>query len=116
MPPSLCLHFLGAPKIDLETRPITLERRKSLALLAYLAMEPGGHSRESLSALLWPEYDPSSAFKNLRQALWEIQKTLGEGWLISNREKVALIDDPARVWLDIHRFEELFARSKTEQD
>lgn len=116
MPPSLCLYLLGAPQIDLETKLITLERRKSLALLAYLANEPGGHSRESLSALLWPDYDPSSAFKNLRQVLWEIQKTLGEGWLISDRERVALINDPARVWLDVHQFEELFARSKTEQD
>ena len=116
MPPRLCLHVLGPPKIELDNKPLTLERRKAQALLAYLAIESGGHSRESLSALLWPDYNQSNAFKNLRQILWEIQKTVGEGWLIIEREKVQLTDDPARVWLDVHEFETLFAKSRAQED
>src|SRR5574339_58998 len=122
MSPRLALHFLGPPQIYLNDEPITLERRKALALLAYLAVEPGGHSRESLSALLWPDHTQSSAFKNLRQILWEIQKTVGEGWLLIEREKVTLnaaadtSADAWRVWLDIREFERSFTEgcSQTE--
>ena len=42
---------------------------KSLALLAYLALEPGPHSREERSALLWGEYPDVKAKASLRQAL-----------------------------------------------
>ena len=114
MSPRLALHLLGSPHIHLNDEPITLERRKSLALLAYLAVERGGHSRESLSALLWPDTDQSSAFKNLRQVLWEIQKTIGEGWLVVERDRVELSTE--HMWLDVHEFESLFARGCAESD
>jgi DNA-binding SARP family transcriptional activator len=100
MSPRLALHLLGPPQLYLEEKSISFNRRKSLALMAYLAIERGQHRRESLSALLWPDTGQSSAFKNLRQVLWEIQQTLGEGWLITDRETVCL-DDNADVWLDV---------------
>ena len=89
MSPRLALHFLGSPSIQLDNETITLERRKALALIAYLAVERGSHSRESLSALLWPDYSQSSAFKNLRQIRWDIQKTIGEGWLMIRQDKIS---------------------------
>jgi DNA-binding SARP family transcriptional activator len=79
MPQRLTLHFLGPPQIHLNDEPIALERRKMVALLAYLALEHGKHQRASLSALLWPDYEQSKAYKNIRQTLWEIQQVAGEG-------------------------------------
>ena len=122
MSPRLALHFLGPPQIDLNGERLMLERRKALALLAYLAMERGGHSRESLSALLWPDYSQSSAFKNLRQVLWEVQKTLGEGWLVVDHVKVGLNEDtqPAdhtdRIWVDVREFESRFTEGCAQND
>src|SRR5574338_1097218 len=46
---------------------------KSVALLAYLALEPGRHSREQLTALLWGEYPEQKARASLRQALVHIR-------------------------------------------
>ena len=71
--------------------------------------------RESLSALLWPDYDQVKAFTNLRHTLWEIQKSLGPGWLIADRETISLHAD-ANVWVDVHQFESLLSESQAQSD
>ena len=122
MSPRLALHFLGPPQIDLNGERLMLERRKALALLAYLSLERGEHSRESLSALLWPDYSQPSAFKSLRQVLWEIQKTLGEGWLVADRGNVGLNRNkqtdshPHQMWLDVREFEARFTAGCAHND
>src|SRR3954470_4465511 len=42
---------------------------KTLALLAYLAIEPGAHRREQVTALLWGDSPEERARGSLRQAL-----------------------------------------------
>jgi DNA-binding SARP family transcriptional activator/predicted hydrocarbon binding protein len=122
MPPSLALYLLGSPQLFLDNESIRAERRKAMALLAYLAIEKGQHPRESLSALLWPDYDQSKAFTNLRHTLWEIQQSIGEGWFITDRDNIGLnkaagpSTGPGQVWLDVRQFESLLAQSRTQQD
>ena len=111
MPARLALHFLGPPQIQLNGTSIALERRKAVALLAYLAIEPGRHSRASLSALLWPDQEQSKAYKNLRQTLWEIGQSMGEGWITANREAIGL-DGDAEIWLDVREFESCLAEGR----
>ena len=79
MPPQLALHFLGPPQLFLNHEPITTSRRKATALLAYLAVDGSRQTRDSLSALLWPDFDQSRAFTNLRHTLWEVQQGIGGG-------------------------------------
>src|SRR5215212_142085 len=103
---ALSLHFLGAPQLVLESLPVSVHRRSIVALLSYLAVTDRGqprqkHTRESLSTLLWPDYDQVKAFTNLRHTLWEIQKAFGPGWLIADRETVSLGGD-ANIWVDVH--------------
>lgn len=62
---------------------------KSVALLGYLALEPGPHSREHLTALLWGEYPESKARASLRQALTHLREAL-PGVIRSDRSSVAL--------------------------
>ena len=122
----LALHLLGAPRLELDTSPITVDRRKTLALLAYLAVDRGGHTREFLSALLWPEYDQSKAFTNLRHTLWETQQLIGEGWMVSGRDTIGFIADvdhptpPAgatrAIWLDVAHFESIITKSHVQND
>src|SRR5215207_11494090 len=104
MPPQLSLHFLGPPQLRLNNESVTADRRKAVALLAYLSVNGSRQTRDSLSALLWPDYDQSKAFTNLRHTLWEIQQALGEGWLIADRETIEL-DQNADVSLDVRQFE-----------
>jgi DNA-binding SARP family transcriptional activator len=116
----LSLQFLGLPQIHLDDKPIATDRRKAIALLAYLAVNDVGnvnqrYSRESISALLWPDYDQAKAFSNLRRTIWEVNQVLGEGWLIAERESVRLNED-ARIDLDIARFLDLIAQARQQED
>jgi predicted ATPase/DNA-binding SARP family transcriptional activator len=113
MPPQLGLYFLGPPQLYLNHEPVTADRRKALALLAYLAVHVGRQTRDSLSALFWPDYDQSKAFTNLRHTLWEVQQAIGEGWILADRETVAL-DPHADIALDVHQFESLVAKSRAQ--
>jgi DNA-binding SARP family transcriptional activator len=86
----LALHLLGPQKIKINNAPFTADRRKTLALMAYLAVNRGSDTREYISALLWPEYDQSKAFTYLCHTLWETQQAIGEGWIIASHETLAL--------------------------
>jgi predicted ATPase/DNA-binding SARP family transcriptional activator len=118
----LALYLLGAPRLELNNSIITVDRRKTLALLAYLAVNRWGHHRDHISALLWPEYEQSKAFTNLRHILWEIRQAIGEGWIIAARDTIALIaegaDQPSErfVWLDVARFKSLITESRSQND
>jgi len=50
---------------------------KGLALLGYLALEPGPHAREEVAALLWGESPSSAARASLRQALRQLRAAVG---------------------------------------
>ena len=50
---------------------------KELALVAYLVLEPGSHSREEIAGLLWGESSDAEARASLRQALKHIRTRLG---------------------------------------
>src|SRR5215212_5711430 len=120
MSPRLVLQFLGLPQLHLDDQPIATDRRKAIALLAYLAVNdldhrPQRYSRESLSALLWPDYEQSKAFSNLRRTIWEVHQALGEGWLIAERETVCFHPE-AEIDLDVARFQHLLSQSKERED
>lgn len=121
----LSLHLLGAPRLELDNAPITPNRRKTLAVIAYLAVNRWQHHRDHLSALLWPEYDPSKALTNLRHIVWEVQQAIGEGWIVAHRDTIGLISDDAAnsaapsgrvIWVDVARFKFLIAQSRAEKD
>ena len=115
MPPNLALHFLGSPQVYLDNAPITIQRRKSLALLTYLTIERGKHQRDILSNLFWPDYEQSKAFANLRNALLGIQKSIGENWIVADRESIG-INETADIWLDTIQFKSLLEKSTSEPD
>ncbi|MCU0484811.1 MAG: AAA family ATPase [Anaerolineales bacterium] len=104
--PSLKLALLGPPIIEIDGKAVKTDRRKAIALLAYLACAARPQTREHLATLLWPEYDRDSAYAYLRRTLWEINQMLGKGWLSQEREYVTL-EATARLWLDTAQFEAL---------
>src|ERR1051326_1824626 len=55
---------------------------KTLALLAFLTLEPGQHRRDEVTALLWGEYPEERAKASLRQALTRLRDALGDALLI----------------------------------
>lgn len=102
--------LLGSPQIELDETHLDTDRRKAVALLAYLAVTAVPHTRDTLATLFWPDSDQSRALAYLRRALWEVNNFLGEGWLEVGRDQITLRRD-ANVWLDVATFRELLLES-----
>ena len=115
MPAKLALNLLGPPQLYLNDEPVTASRRKAMALLAYLAVNGNRQTRDSLSALLWPDFDQSRAFTNLRHTLWEVQQSIGEGWIRAEREAIELNSD-SEIYVDVSEFESLLAQSRAQSE
>jgi DNA-binding SARP family transcriptional activator len=72
------LHFalLGPPQVSHDGQALTFPSRKALALLLYLAVEEGKHSRKKLSELFWPDSDAAHARSALRTTVLELRDIL----------------------------------------
>jgi DNA-binding SARP family transcriptional activator len=101
----LILRLFGRPRLEQDGQPIEFQRNKTLALLAYLALEQRPVSREMLALLLWPDYANSRAA--LRNVLHELNKVLDRAGLESDRKTVYL--PPEAVWVDVNAFSQLLA-------
>jgi DNA-binding SARP family transcriptional activator/tetratricopeptide (TPR) repeat protein len=65
----LRLAVLGPPEVFHGESRLSFALRKAQALLLYLAVEGGMHSRSKLAAFLWPDSESSDARKALRNAI-----------------------------------------------
>ncbi|NCC32400.1 MAG: NACHT domain-containing protein, partial [Chloroflexia bacterium] len=99
----LKLYLLGKPNIVLNGRPCSDLLVKAQALLFYLALEPGLHSRAALAALLWSEMPEEKARGNLRTAVSRLKPEFGV-YLHITRNAIALIRE--QVWVDAIQFEQ----------
>src|SRR5579863_1768327 len=104
----LSLILFGAPRIEIDGAPISIDTRKAIALNAYLAMTRQQHSRDSLAALLWSENDQSHARAALRRTLSTLNKALKGQWLDIDRETIGL-DFHAGLRIDAQDFRSLLA-------
>ncbi|HSM56550.1 MAG TPA: tetratricopeptide repeat protein [Candidatus Sulfomarinibacteraceae bacterium] len=97
------LTLFGAPALECDGQSQHLSRRKARALLAYLAVTGQSHTRESLVALLWPEYGEREGRADLSRMLSVLRNALGKVHFVSDRESVAL-DEEADLWVDVVHF------------
>src|SRR5215469_18484963 len=72
----LQLSLLGTPMVKHGEHMLTFSTRKALALLVYLIVEGGTHSRKTLSESFWPELDAEHGRAALRATLLELRKLL----------------------------------------
>ncbi len=101
--PRLTIALLGPPHVERDGRPISMDTRKAVALLSYLAVTGERQPRDSLAALLYPDYDQSHARAALRRTLSALKSGIGDQWLEVDRESVALAGNPS-LWCDVHQF------------
>lgn len=86
----LTLYLFGPPRIEIDGTAISVDTRKALALMAYLAMTRQPQSRDSLAALLWPENDQPHARAALRRTLSALNTASVGKWLNIERETIGL--------------------------
>ena len=107
----LALSLLGPFQARVGDRAVVhFATDKARALLAYLAVEGDRpHRRDTLAALLWPEWDDAGARSNLRLALHRLRQTidaadpqLAEALFLTDRETVQV--NLSAVEADVLRF------------
>ena len=86
--------------------PVGFDTRKATALLAHLAVAERARSREALCELLWPDQDPEHARGALRRTLSALRKAVGEEWVDTTGDSVALRAGAA---VDVAQFRSLAA-------
>jgi DNA-binding SARP family transcriptional activator/sugar lactone lactonase YvrE len=100
------LRCLGLPTLERDGTEVRFTRKKSLALLAYLAVTGRPASRDSLATLLWSEHPASTAYGHLRNTLFDINKACTDRLLDADRQSVRFASGVA-LDVDVWRFREL---------
>ncbi|MBC8162269.1 MAG: hypothetical protein H7Z42_13745, partial [Roseiflexaceae bacterium] len=101
-PETVYITLLGTPALIADGESIPFERRKTIALLAYLLVSGGPQRRDQLATLLWPEADSASARANLRRALAELTGLI-RPWLNVSTDAIEVQPDQ-RLTSDVQQF------------
>jgi DNA-binding SARP family transcriptional activator len=107
----LTLAVLGQPRVTHGSHAVAFPTRKALALLVYLAVEGGAHSREKISALFWPESDSPAGRATLRKTLAYLHQALNEpqeAHLVAARDSLAV--DASDITLDLWEIQSVLDR------
>ncbi len=88
--PALEIRLLGPPEVLVAGRPLQVDTRKAVAILALLAADGRPYARDELAALLWPDSDGSAANGALRRTLSVMRSAIPGEALRIDRARVAL--------------------------
>jgi predicted ATPase/DNA-binding SARP family transcriptional activator len=106
---TLRIQLFGPFRVERAGQPIAFARRKTAALLAYLALHPGEQPREQIAARFWGDAAEEDARRSLRVALADLRKALGDAALLGDRDTLAL--NPAvAAEIDAQRFARLLGK------
>ncbi len=104
------LLLFGEPQLVVDGQVLRPDRRKALALLAYLALSEQRQSRDHLTALLWPDLEQQRARAALRSSIYALTTLAPGAWLDKTRDTLAL--NRQAVQVDVHCFLSLLQRSR----
>ena len=107
------LEFLGGYRILLGGRPVDVPFAKSRALLCFLVLNKGSHSREALAELLWGEYPEEDARTSLRARLSGLRRLLPD-YFRADRDSIAFNHD-LPFELDVIRFQDAIRSGEDSQ-
>jgi DNA-binding SARP family transcriptional activator/predicted ATPase len=106
------ISLLGPPHVRRGGAPVSFDTRKATALLAHLVLAERPRSRAALCELLWPGQDSEHARGALRRTLSALRKAIGEEWIDTDADSVALRDG-AELAVDVRRFRSLATEDAT---
>ena len=107
--PPLAYIFLGPPEVLRGGVRVAGGRfDRPLALLSYLAANPGPRERDELARLLWSEKSPASARANLSTNLHYLERRLGKGFSLEKTPRTVGWIDRQTPWasepVDLRRY------------
>ena len=106
----LALFLLGPPRVELDGAPARFDTRKAMALLAVLAFAEGPVGRDTVAALLWPDYAQARAA--LRRTLSALQAVIGFDWIISDSHDLSLRRSD-NLFIDLDAFRDQLQAART---
>jgi DNA-binding SARP family transcriptional activator/tetratricopeptide (TPR) repeat protein len=106
----LLVRLLGPLEVMMTGRPLVVDTRKALAIVALVAAEGRPFARDELAAMFWPDADDEAARGALRRTLSTLRSAVGGSGLIIDRSQVAL--DPTAVSVDLIDVERLAASAR----
>lgn len=101
--------LFGVPKITKDGENVFLPYAKIDALLYYMLVTKVV-TRDEIAGLLWPDENEVIAKKNIRNAIYQAKKSLGENIIISPKKTFIMLNEN----LDIETDVDLFIRSPRE--
>ncbi|HTP09816.1 MAG TPA: AAA family ATPase [Anaerolineae bacterium] len=102
----LSIQLLGTPVILQDDQPLAIPRKKSRALVYYLAAHDKPLTREQILSFFWPDSDRVSAQQVLRTTLHGLRQALGTA-LITDENMLALAPE---INVDVRVFETALQR------
>jgi DNA-binding SARP family transcriptional activator/tetratricopeptide (TPR) repeat protein len=106
----LIIRLLGPLEVIVAGRPIVVDTRKALAIIAVVASDRRPFARDELAAMFWPEADDEAARGALRRTLSVLRAAVPDHGLTIDRAQVAL--DPALASVDLVELEGLGASER----
>jgi len=94
------LKLFGVPKIVVNDMAVEFPFKKAEAIFYYLAIQ-GRVTRDELVNLFWSELKEETAKKNLRNALYQIKKTLGEDAIYTPKRSIVEMSSDISLTLDV---------------
>jgi DNA-binding SARP family transcriptional activator len=106
----LAIRLLGPLEVVVSGRPIVVDTRKALAIVALVAAEGRPFARDELAAMFWPDADDEAARGALRRTLSALRSAIGVTGLDIGRAQVSV--DPTSTTVDLADFERLAGSSR----
>jgi len=85
----LDIRLLGTPQVTIDGEPLSVDTRKAVGLLAYLAIE-GQTTRDSAAALFWAESSSERARATLRRTLSSLKAGVDNDSITADRNSIHL--------------------------
>lgn len=98
----LNVRLFSTPAVFIKDKRIVFPSRKFEALFFYIFVNKEA-SREELASLLWPEADPQTGRKNVRNALYYIKKSLDMDAIISPNNSIVMLNSEVQSCSDLER-------------
>jgi DNA-binding SARP family transcriptional activator len=105
---TLGIRLLGPLEVVVADRPVIVDTRKALAIVALVAAEMRPFARDELAAIFWPEAGDEAARGALRRTLSALRTAVGDTGLRIERTRVAL---EAGVEVDLAQVERMATSS-----
>lgn len=113
--------LLGPPEVRLGAQLLAFPTRKTLALLVYLALEPGPQPRERLAAMLWPGSSTKRSYGSLRNTLnhllttWRKATGLHQHPYLTIAHQTLGLDPDALIQFDLQTVDRAYAIARIDR-